>query len=92
MASPTPRARFLADRLSAMLPGSTAVRASLQGPHTPWPHLDLRAAGATGAPVHVTRTQAITAARWIIRTHPDAGWQHPRTFDLRTGTLDGGVA
>ncbi|MFB7270696.1 hypothetical protein [Streptomyces sp. NPDC056244] len=54
--------------------------------------MEMTAADETGAAVRVTRTQALIAARAVIRTHPDAGWQEPHTFDLRTAWLDGGVA
>ncbi|WP_279577675.1 hypothetical protein [Streptomyces sp. YIM 98790] len=40
----------------------------------------------------LTRAQVLTAARCIIRTYPDAGWQQPRTFHLRTALLDGRAA
>lgn len=89
---PTLHARRLADHLSAMLPQAATVRVRLQGPQTLWPHIGLTARDASGARVRVSRTQALTAARWIIRAHPNAGWQRPRVFDLRTAQLGGQAA
>lgn len=86
---PGPRPEELARRLSAMMPRAAALTVILQGPHKPWPHLEVRARAADGTPVRVTRAQELVSARWIIRAHPDAGWQGPRTFDLRTARLGG---
>jgi hypothetical protein len=91
-AAPTPRAQDLARRLSAMLPQAAAVHLRLlDGRRTRWPHLELTATDEAGAEVRVNRTQALTAARAVIRTHPDAGWQRGHTFSLRTALLDGGA-
>jgi hypothetical protein len=90
-ARPGPRPEELARRLAAMMPRAAVLRVVLQGPHKPWPHLEVRARDADGAPVRITRTQELVSARWIIRAHPDAGWQTPRTFDLRTAHLGGEV-
>ena len=86
-----PRPEELARRLAAMMPRAAVLRVVLQGPHKPWPHLEVRARDSDGAPVRISRTQELVATRWIIRAHPAAGWQAPRTFDLRTAQL-GGVA
>jgi hypothetical protein len=86
---PSPHPEELARRLAAMMPRTAVLRVVLQGPHKPWPHLEVRAPAADGTPVRITRTQELVSARWIIRAHPDAGWQAPRTFDLRTAHLGG---
>lgn len=76
---PAPRAQDLARHLSAMLPRAVTVRVEFHvGPLTNWPHMEVSAANEAGAPVRVTRMQAQIAARAVIRTHPDAGWQCPR--------------
>ncbi|WP_433549168.1 transcriptional regulator [Streptomyces sp. CA-294286] len=82
---------MLATRLSVMMPQTVRLCIALQDGRTAWPHLHVTASDAAGADVRINRTQAQTAARWIIRAHQDAGWQRPRTFDLRTATLDGGA-
>lgn len=88
-ARPGPRPEELARRLAAMMPRAAVLRITLQGPHKPWPHLEVRARDAHDQPVRISRTQELVAARWIIRAHPDAGWQTPRTFGLRTARLGG---
>ncbi|MCY0931505.1 transcriptional regulator [Streptomyces sp. H27-H1] len=88
----TLRARKLAERLQRMLPQAAQVRVKLMDGRTAWPHLDVRATNATGDTVRISRTQGHVAARWIIRCHPSADWALARTFDLRTGSLDGSAA
>ncbi|MER5760177.1 transcriptional regulator [Streptomyces sp. NPDC002082] len=90
--APTLRARALAQRLTVMLPQVTDLQIRLQDGRTTWPHLGVRATDANGRSVRISRTQAHVAARWIIRTYPAASWAERRTFDLRSGGLDGGVA
>ncbi|MGY4969541.1 transcriptional regulator [Streptomyces nigrescens] len=85
---PSLHARMLADRLSAMLPHAATIQISLRDPRWGWARLDAYAYTATGERVRLGRTQTQIAARWIIRAHPEAGWQRPRTFDLRTAALD----
>ncbi|WP_327417592.1 transcriptional regulator [Streptomyces sp. NBC_01233] len=89
---PTLRALTLAQRLATMLPQVTDVHIRLQDGRTSWPHLDVRATGSDGQAVRISRTQAHVAARWIIRTYPEANWAARRTFDLRSGALNGGAA
>ncbi|MCX4776808.1 transcriptional regulator [Streptomyces sp. NBC_01264] len=89
---PTLRARALAQQLTTMLPQVADLHIRLQDGRTTWPHLDVRATGADGQAVRISRTQAHVAARWIIRTYPAANWAARRTFDLRSGALDGGAA
>ncbi len=84
------RARSLARQLSVMLPDAAVIRVRLLDPMTAWPHMEATATDESGARVRVNRTQRITAARWIIRTYPDAGWQNPHIFDVRLACLDAG--
>lgn len=89
---PGPRPEEMARRLAAMMPRAAVLTVRFQGPHEPWPHLEVRALDADGTPLRITRTQELVSARWIIRAHPHAGWQAPRTFDLRTAHLGGEAA
>ncbi|MFD3756684.1 transcriptional regulator [Streptomyces sp. NPDC058622] len=75
-----------------MLPQVTGLHIRLQDGRTTWPHLDVRATGADGRSVRISRTQAHVAARWIIRTYPASSWAERRTFDLQSGALDRGAA
>ncbi|MFF4520477.1 hypothetical protein [Streptomyces bluensis] len=60
---------------------------TLHEPTKVWPHPHARAYSAAGEPITLNRTQAVTAARWIIRTHPDAAWGDVYDFDLATARL-----
>ena len=91
-ARPGPQPDELARRLAAMMPRAAILSIRLQAPNKPWPHMEVQAEDAEGQPVPLSRTQQLVAARWTIRTHPDAGWQNPRTFDLRTACLGGEAA
>ncbi|HEY8980492.1 MAG TPA: transcriptional regulator [Streptomyces sp.] len=80
----------LAGQLSALLPGVAAVDVRLQDPRTPWPHLRFTAVDERQQAVHVPRAKALTIARWLIRSFPQAGWAtQPMRFDLRTAVLSG---
>ncbi|MFC7928732.1 transcriptional regulator [Streptomyces cinereoruber] len=81
----------LADRLAALLPGVAVVHVRLQDPRTLWPHIRLTAVDERQQVVPVPRAKALTVARWIIRTFPQAQWSSSRgtTFDLRTAQLAG---
>jgi hypothetical protein len=81
------RHRRLADLLADMVPGAATFRVTLLSPAGVWPHPHARAYDAAGAPVTLTRTQETTAARWIIRIHPEADWTRPHAFDLATAQL-----
>ncbi|MEE4543978.1 transcriptional regulator [Streptomyces sp. V4-01] len=87
-----PRPAELARRLTAMMPRAAVLTVVVQGPDKPWPHLEVRARDAAGRPVGLSRTQQLVSARWIIRAHPDAGWQVPRTLDVRSARLGGEAA
>ncbi|MGJ5898387.1 transcriptional regulator [Streptomyces niveiscabiei] len=83
-------ANRLAGQLSALLPGVAAVDVRLQDPRTPWPHLRFTAVDEEQRAVHVPRAKALTIARWLIRSFPQAGWAaQPMRFDLRTAVLSG---
>lgn len=79
----------LADQLATMLPGAIVVQVRLQGPRTLWPHLRLTAEDEHGQALQVPRAKALTMARWIIRSFPNAGWTTGCSFDLRTAQLHG---
>ncbi|MDV5145451.1 transcriptional regulator [Streptomyces sp. SBC-4] len=85
-----PAAR-LAHQLTALLPGVAAVHVRLQDPRTPWPHIRLTATDTREQHVPISRAKALTLARWIMRTLPEAKWSSARgvTFDLRTAQILG---
>ncbi|OKK02401.1 transcriptional regulator [Streptomyces sp. CB03234] len=85
-------AERLAAQLTSMLPPEAAVvEVRLKGPRTLWPHLGLTAVNERGHAVRVPRAKALTIARWIIRSFPQAGWAASggHAFDLRTAQLRG---
>lgn len=88
---PSGPAERLAAQLASMLPEAAVVQVRLQGPRTLWPHLGLTAVNDHGRPVRVPRAKALTIARWIIRSFPQAGWAASggHAFDLRTAELRG---
>ncbi|OIK02543.1 transcriptional regulator [Streptomyces sp. MUSC 14] len=81
----------LAAQLASMLPEAAVVQVRLQGPRTLWPHLGLTAMNDRGHALRIPRAKALTIARWIIRSFPQAGWAASggHVFDLRTGQLRG---
>jgi hypothetical protein len=84
-------AQHLAAQLASMLPGAAVVQVRLQGPQTLWPHLGLTAVNERGQILRIPRARALTIARWIIRSFPQAGWATSggHAFDLRTAQLRG---
>ncbi|MFJ4800105.1 transcriptional regulator [Streptomyces murinus] len=84
-------AERLAAQLASMLPGAAVVQVRLQGPRTLWPHLGLTAVNERGQALRVPRAKALTIARWIIRSFPQAGWAATggKAFDLRSARLSG---
>ena len=88
---PSGPAERLAAQVSSMLPEAAVVQVRLQGPRTLWPHLGLTAVNGRGRTLRVPRAKALTIARWIIRSFPQAGWATSggHTFDLRTAELRG---
>ncbi|MBD2831772.1 transcriptional regulator [Streptomyces pratensis] len=91
MEIPSGPAERLAAQLSSMLPEVAVVQVRLQGTRTLWPHLGLTAVNASGRTLRVPRAKAVTIARWIIRSFPQAGWAASggHAFDLRTAELRG---
>jgi hypothetical protein len=79
--------RRLAGLLADMIPGAVTVRVTLHDPAKVWPHPHARAYAAMGKPITLNRTQAVTAARWVIRTHPDVVRGDVYDFDLATASL-----
>ncbi|MFB7618887.1 transcriptional regulator [Kitasatospora sp. NPDC056181] len=87
----TGRHRRLAVQLSGMIPGAVTIRVSLNDPAAQWPHPYARATAADGKPIRVSRIKAGVAARWVLRTWPDADWTRPHTLDLSNGRLTAGT-
>lgn len=79
--------RRLASLLADMVPGAATFRVILHDPDKVWPHPHARAYGTAGEPINLNRTQSVTAARWIMRKHPDAAWGDVYDFDLATARL-----
>jgi hypothetical protein len=79
--------RRLAALLADMVPGAVTFRVTLQDPTKVWPAPHARAYDAAGGLLTLTRTQAVTAARWIIRTHPETAWGDVYDFGLATARL-----
>ncbi|MEW2399985.1 transcriptional regulator [Streptomyces sp. NPDC046862] len=87
VAEPDDRHRRLADLLADMIPGAATFRVTLHDPTQVWPHPHARAYDTAGKAITLTRTQAITAARWIIRTYPQVTWGDVYDLDLATARL-----
>ncbi len=81
------RQHRLAVQLAEMIPGATVVRVSVTDPERQWPHPHARAEDSSGTPIVLTRAKAKIAARWVLRTWPDADWTQPRALDLATSQL-----
>ncbi|SFC59132.1 hypothetical protein [Streptomyces aidingensis] len=80
--------RRLAASLADMIPGAARIRVHFQHPQHTWPHPCARAYDAAGRPIRLTRTQAVTAARWVMRAHPDAALAgEVHDFDLASARL-----
>lgn len=76
-------ARILAD----MVPGAHTLRISQCGPGHTWPSPFSRAYDQHGRLIPLNRAQGMTAARWVIRAHPEASWNEAHDLDLITGIL-----
>jgi hypothetical protein len=83
----TGRRHRLALQLADMIHGAVTVRVSLTDPTTMWPTAHARVRDEAGAPIELSRTTAVVAARWVMRTWPEVDWSTPHTFDLATATL-----
>ncbi|MFI0155780.1 hypothetical protein [Streptomyces lydicus] len=84
---PSARQRRLATLLADMMPGARRVRVSTLAPGRSWPSPYTRAYDEHGRLMTLSRTQGITIARWVIRTHPGAKWEEAYDLDLTTGML-----
>ncbi|MEV1026636.1 hypothetical protein [Streptomyces sp. NPDC050264] len=70
-----------------MVPGARTIRVSQREPGQTWPSPYARAYDRCGQLITISRAQGRTAARWIIRTHPEADWSRAHDLDLTTGSL-----
>lgn len=70
-----------------MVPGARTIRVSQRGPDRTWPSPYARAYDAQGSLVTLNRAQSLTAARWMMRTHPEVNWSETHDLDLATGVL-----
>ncbi|WJY50108.1 hypothetical protein QRN89_09920 [Streptomyces chengbuensis] len=81
------RRRRLATLLADMVPGARTIRVSQREPERTWPSPHTRAYDEQGRPVALNRAQGLTAARWVMRTHPDVNWNEAYDLDLTNGVL-----
>ncbi|GFE17917.1 hypothetical protein Sgleb_59640 [Streptomyces glebosus] len=77
----------LAALIADMIPGARTLRVSQREPGRSWPSPYARAYDAQGQLIALNRPQGMTAARWVIRAHPDVTWEEAYDLDLATGTL-----
>ncbi|MET9374891.1 hypothetical protein ABZX98_12175 [Streptomyces sp. NPDC002992] len=84
---PSTRQRRLATLLADRVPGARTIRVSQSEPGRTWPSSYARAYDAQGSLVALNRAQGLTAARWVMRTHPEANWNEAYDLDLATGVL-----
>ncbi|MFE3774539.1 hypothetical protein [Streptomyces sp. NPDC059122] len=77
----------LATLLADMVPGARALRVSQRHPGLSWPSPYSRAYDTEGHPIPLTRPQRVTAARWVIRAHPEVNWDEAHDFDLVNGAM-----
>ncbi|MEE1786943.1 transcriptional regulator [Streptomyces sp. SP17BM10] len=88
----SPSQQRLAVQLADMIPGAVVISVSLADPRRQWPHPYTVAIDADGEQLPLSRTTTKVAARWVLRTWPNADWTRPHTLDLRTGQLNVGTA
>lgn len=81
------RSQRLAVFLADLIPGAALIRVSQQEPGYVWPSPYAHAYDAFHCLMTINRTQAKTAARWVIRSRPDVNWTQAYDFDLITGVL-----
>ncbi|MFF9072754.1 hypothetical protein ACF1A9_10645 [Streptomyces sp. NPDC014872] len=77
----------LATLLADMVPGARTIRVSQREPERTWPSPHARAYDEQGRPVALNRAQGLTAARWVMRTHPEVNWNEAYDLDLTNGVL-----
>ncbi|MFF2142178.1 transcriptional regulator [Kitasatospora sp. NPDC058190] len=85
--APTPSQQRLGVQLADMIPGAVTIRVSLTDPRHQWPHPYTVALDAHGEQLKLSRNTTKTAARWVLRTWPEADWTRPHILDLATGQL-----
>ncbi|MFJ9420004.1 hypothetical protein ACIRPT_38500 [Streptomyces sp. NPDC101227] len=86
------RRHRLAALLADMVPGARTIRVAQRQPGQNWPSPYARAYDAQGQLVALNRAQRLSAARWVIRAHPDMSWYETYDLDLATGALRLAVA
>ncbi|WP_369251089.1 hypothetical protein [Streptomyces sp. R41] len=86
---PTVRTREerLAALLADMVPGTRTIRVSQYEPGQTWPSPYARAYDARGRLIPINRAQRLTAARWVIRAHPEVYWEEAYDLNITTGIL-----
>ncbi|MFF8868189.1 hypothetical protein ACF08B_39855 [Streptomyces sp. NPDC015139] len=82
-----PRRRRLAALLADMVSGARTIRVSQREPDRTWPSPYARAYDVRGSLVALNRAQGRTAARWVMRVHPEVNWNEAYELDLATGVL-----
>ncbi|MGW7523009.1 hypothetical protein [Streptomyces sp. NPDC054783] len=81
------RQRRLAALLADMVPGARTIRVSQREPDRTWPSPYARAYDAQGSLVALNRAKGLTAARWVMRAHPEVNWiETSGTYDLDLAT------
>ncbi|MFE4976065.1 transcriptional regulator [Kitasatospora sp. NPDC056651] len=84
---PSPSQQRLGAKLAEMIPGAVAVRVSLAHPSRQWPHPYTVAVDGRGGQLVLSGSATKVAARWVLRSWPEADWTRPHTLDLVTGQL-----
>jgi hypothetical protein len=82
------RRHRLAAQLADMIPGAATIRVSLNHPDHAWPHPHAVIKDEAGETMELGRTTTRVAARWILRSWPEADWTRPHTFALADATLN----
>ncbi|GFE25733.1 hypothetical protein [Streptomyces nigrescens] len=73
--------------LAEMVPGARTIRVSQRQPGQNWPSPYARAYDSRGQLIALNRAQRMTAARWVIRAHPELSWDEAHDIDLVNGAL-----
>ncbi|MGP3948498.1 hypothetical protein [Streptomyces sp. 7N604] len=81
------RQHRLATLLAGMVPGARTIRVSQREPGQTWPSPYSRAYDEHGQLMAVNLAQGITAARWVIRAHPEVTGDEAYDLDLTTAAL-----
>ncbi|MFJ7275463.1 transcriptional regulator [Kitasatospora sp. NPDC098663] len=89
--APSQSQQRLAVQLADMIPGAVTIRVSLADPRRQWPHPYTVALNANGEQLPLSRATIKVAARWVLRTWPEADWTRPHALDLTTGQLNVGT-